>query len=97
MLPLGLVIPALLVFILALLVVVRELGRAAQNVRTAGTGPLLTVAGEGMLVMGSIMVFAQGWVAGLVLDPIGGFVVFVGGALLFFVGETVESLRPAKH
>ncbi len=97
MLPLGLVIPALLVFALALLVVVRELGRAAQNVRTAGAGPLLTVTGEGMLVIGAIMVFAQEWVAGLRLDPFGGFVLFVGGSLFFFVGETMESLRPARH
>jgi len=97
MLPLGLVIPALLVFLLALLVVARELRRAAQNVRTAGAGPLLTVTGEGMLIMGGIMVFAQEWVAGLRLDPLGGFVLFVGGALLFFVGETVENLRTAKH
>ncbi len=97
MLPLGLVIPALLVFLLALFVTVREGRRAAQNVLSAGGGPLLTVTGEGMLIIGAITVFAQDWVAGLRLDPFAGFILFVGGAILFFVGESLESLRAARH
>ncbi len=97
MLPLGLVIPALLVFLLALLVTVRELRRAAQNVKTAGLGPLLTVSGEALLIAGALGVFSQGWVGGRVLDPVGGFVLFVGGTIAFFVGESVESLRAARH
>lgn len=97
MLPLGLVVPALLVFLLALLVALRELRRAAAEARTGGAGPVLTVVGEALLLLGAIAVFAQGWVAGLVLAPMGGFVLFVGGALLFFVGMSVESLHAAKR
>ncbi len=97
MLPLGLVIPALLIFVLALLVALRELRAAADKRRTAGPGPIVTVAGEALLLLGSIAVFAQGWVAGLVLAPLAGFVLFVGGALLFFVGMSMESLRAARR
>lgn len=97
MLPLGLVIPALLVFALALLVALRELRAAADKRKTAGAGPIITVAGEAMLLVGAIAVFAQGWVAGLVLAPLPAFVLFLGGALLFFVGMSMESLRAARH
>ncbi len=97
MLPLGLVIPALLVFVLALLVALRELRAAAEKRRTAGPGPIVTVTGEAMLLVGAIAVFAQGWLAGLVLAPLAGFVLFLGGAILFFVGMSLESLKAARR
>ncbi len=97
MLPLGLVVPALLVFLLALLVALRELRRAAAEVNRAGAGPVVTVVGEALLLLGASAVFAQGWLAGLVLAPMGAFVLFVGGALLFFVGMSLESLHVAKR
>ncbi len=97
MLPLGLVVPALLLFALALLVALRELRHAAQKTRTVGAGPVVTLVGEVLLLLGTLAVFAQGWVAGLVLAQPAGFVLFVGGSILFFVGMSLESLRAARH
>jgi len=96
MLPLGLVVPALLVFMLALLVALHELRAAAGEVTRAGVGPVVTVTGEVLLLVGAVAVFAQGWLAGLVLAPMGGFLLFVGGAALFFLGMSLASGRAAR-
>ena len=97
MLPIGLVVPAVLVLLLALYVALRELRAAGDGVRSHGAGPLLTNAGESMLIVGALCVFLQGWIGGLVLVPLGGFVLFFGGSLLFFVGMSLESRRAARQ
>ncbi len=96
MLPLGFMLPAVLLLLIALYVTVRE-GRAAMASPGAGAGPVVTALGEGMMIVGALAVFLQGWLAGLVLAPLPAFVLFFGGASLFFVGMGLESRRAARR
>jgi hypothetical protein len=96
MLPIGFVVPAVAVLLVALYVTVRELRAAGTGLQTHGVGPLVTNTGETMLIVAALCVFLQGWIGGLVLVPLGGFALFFGGALLFFVGMSLESLRAAR-
>jgi len=96
MLPIGFVVPAVVVLLVALYVALRELHAAGAAREAHGVGPLVSNAGEAMLIVGALCVFLQGWIGGLVLVPLGGFVLFVGGALLFFVGMSMESRRTAR-
>ncbi len=96
MLPIGLVVPAVVVLLVALYVALRDLRAAGDGLEAHGAGPLVTNVGEAALIVGALCVFLQGWLGGLVLAPLAGFVVFVGGALLFFVGMSMESLHAAR-
>ncbi len=96
MLPIGFVVPAVVVLLVALYVAVRELRAAGDGLQVHGAGPLVTNAGEAMLIVGALCVFLQGWIGGLELAPLAGFVLFFGGALLFFVGMSMESLHAAR-
>ena len=93
MFPIGFALPAILALLVALYVAVRDVRGAARRMGSAGSGPLLTTLGETMLILGTIAMFAQGRPAGLMMAPVGGYVLFLGGATLLFVGMTMESLR----
>ncbi len=96
MFPIGFMLPAVLVLLVALYVAVREAVAASSALAAAGAGPLVTATGEIMLIAGAVAMFAQGWVAGLVLAPMPAFVLFFGGAVLFFVGMGMESRHAAR-
>ncbi len=93
MLPLGFALPAILVLLVALFVAARDLRSALQRVRPAGAGPLVTNLGEVSMILATIAVFQQGRPAGLMLAPVGGYLLFFGGSVLVFVGMSMESLR----
>ena len=93
MLPLGFALPAILLLLVALFVAVRDLRSALARVRAVGAGPLVTNTGEVFMILAAIAVFQQGRPAGLMLSPVGGYLLFFGGAVLVFVGMTMESLR----
>ncbi len=96
MFPLGFMLPAVVLLAIALYVTGREARQAAS--RTAGgAGPLVTALGEGMMLVAALAVFLQGWIAGLVLVPLAAFVLFFGGASLFFVGMGLESRHAARR
>ncbi len=96
MFPLGFVMPAVVVLLVALYVAVRDLGRALAARGTAGSGPLLATAGETFMIVASIAVFMQGRPAGLQMSPLGGYLLFFGGTVLVFVGMGMESRRVAR-
>lgn len=96
MLPLGFALPALVLLLVALVVALRDLGRALGRLGTAGAGPLVTNTGEVFMIVAAMAVFQQGRPAGLMLSPLGGYVLFFGGAALLFVGMTLESVRARR-
>ena len=93
MLPLGFALPVIALLLVALFVAVRDLRNAARRLRMTGAGPLVTNTGEVSMILAAIAVFQQGRPAGLMLAPVGGYLLFLGGAVLVFVGMTMESLR----
>ncbi len=96
MFPIGFVLPAVVLLLVALYVAVRDVGRALATRNAVGNGPLLTTAGETMMIIASIAVFMQGRPAGLQMSPLGGYVLFFGGTVLVFVGMGMESRRAAR-
>ncbi len=96
MLPLGLALPFILLLPVALFVAGRDLIRALARRRTGGLGPVVTNAGEVFMILAALAVFQQGRPAGLMLAPAGGYLFFFGGAVLVFVGMTLESLRAQR-
>jgi hypothetical protein len=97
MLPIGFVVPAVLLLLVGLYAAVRDVRGAAARRASAGPGPLLTAVGEALMIVAAIAVFLQGRPAGLMLAPVGGYLLFFGGAALLFVGMTLESLRAARR
>lgn len=93
MFPLGFALPAILLLLVALAVAVRDWRSAIQRMRVSGVGPLVTNTGEVMMIAATMAVFAQGRPAGLEMSPLGGYILFLGGTALVFVGMTMESLR----
>ena len=97
MFPLGFAAPAAVIVLVGLYVAARELREAAEARGKLGWGPLVMGTGEGMLLLGALCLFLQGWVAGLVLTAPAAFVLFLGGAVLFFVGTGMESVRAGRR
>jgi hypothetical protein len=97
MFPLGFVIPAVVILLVALYVAVRDVGRALVARPNSGNGPLLTTVGETAMILATIAVFIQGRPAGLIMAPVGGYLLFFGGTVLVFVGMSMESRRAARR
>lgn len=97
MFPIGFMLPAVVLLLIALYVAVHEMRGAAETRARSGMGPILTAVGESLLILGALAVFLQGWIGGLVLAPYAGFFVFLGGTALTFVGMGLESRRAARH
>lgn len=97
MFPVGFVIPAVMVLLVALYVAVRDMRQALAGRARAGNGPLVTTTGETLMIVATIAMFVQGRPAGLVLAPFAGYILFFGGAVLVFVGQGMESRRALRR